>query len=375
MDLFVTCPQGIEPLLCLELQELGFTTLHAGYRGVYVNECSFSDIYKINYRSRLASRVLLPIHRFLCYDKNSLYREASKINWLQYIPDGKTIAIDGNVNHEELRNSLYAVQVVKDAICDQLREKRGRRPNVETSNPDVQLNLFIHHKKGVISFDTSGMPLNKRGYRQESVEAPLQETMAAALLKIAEYKGDEILLDPCCGSGTLLIEAALMSTHTPPGFLRQNWGFSTLPNFDNIEFLKIKNEANALRIPLLPGRIFGSDKNKLAVFACKANLRATGFHKEIPIEHSDFRDYVPEPKPNFVITNPPHGNRLDSVDQLRSLYRDLGKFLKEKTENPSKAFIFVGNLELAKEVGLAPKKRHVLNNSGVDSRLLEFDLF
>lgn len=375
IDLFITCSQGLEELLCHELAQFGYTDSRPGYRGVYLNVPAFDAIYRINYCSRIASRVLLPLKRFKCYDADSLYREASSINWSRFFLKKETFAIDANVTHRKLKNSLFAAQVVKDAICDQLREKTGARPNIDTANPDIQLNLFMHEEKAVLSFDTSGVPLHKRGYRQESVEAPLQESLAAALLLLANYDGSETLCDPCCGSGTILIEAALIASKTPPGYLRKKWGFFHLPDFSNAKWLTVKNEVDQSRGSLKKGLIFGSDVSKNAVRVAQVNVRAAGFHDKIEISQSDFRDYSPPTPPNIVMSNPPHGLRLQETEVLRGFYRALGEFMKQKSAKPGRGFIFTGNLELTKEVGLNAKRRHVINNSGIDSRLLEFDLY
>lgn len=373
-DLFITCSQGLEPLLCEELKELGFNDVKPGYRGAHVMG-DIEAVYKINYGSRIASRVLLPLHKFRCFNQDQLYSGIRDIDWMPFFRKANTLAIDANVSHKYLRNSLFAAQVAKDAICDQLRERTGSRPSVDTKTPDVQLNLFIRDMQGTIYFDTSGVPLHKRGYRIDSVEAPLQESLAAAILRIAQYKDTDILLDPCCGSGTLLIEAALIASKTPPGYLRSDWGFRHLPGFSHGEFLKVKAEMDKDRVTLAPGRFFGCDINKDAYRITKGNLRASGFHQAIQIAHSDFREYEPEIAPNLVITNPPHGLRMGEIESLRGLYRALGDFLKRKTAKPARAFIFTGNLDLAKEVGLAPKRRHVMHSGGVEGRLLEFDLY
>ena len=375
MDLFVTCCQGVEPLLVQELEMLGYPHTTAGYRGVKVSSVDSDAIYRINYLSRLAGRVFLPLLASPCRDAKALYEAASKIDWFSYLPEGKTFAIDANVTHPRLRNSLFAAQVVKDAICDQFREKTGERPSVDVRNPDVQLNLFIHDESCVISFDTSGYSLHKRGYREETVEAPIQETMAAALLKLANYQGNEILYDPCCGSGTLLIEAALMASKTPPGFFRKQWGFFHLPDYNQERWLQCKAELDRLRIPLEKGRFFGTDSSKKAIHAAKVNLRAAGIHQFVEIANYDFREYTPPVNPNFIITNPPYGKRLGDIDQLRPLYRALGDWMKQKTAKPARGFIFTGSFELSKEVGLAASRRYVLDNGGIESRLLEFDLY
>jgi len=375
IDLFVTCGQGGEQLLAQELGSLGYPQAVTGFRGANVQNVELEAIYRINYLSRVAGRVFLPLSRFRCQDERSLYADAGKIDWLAYIPEGKTIAIDANVNHPRLRNSLFAAQVVKDAICDQLRQRAGWRPTVDVKEPDVQINLFIYREWAVISFDTSGQSLHKRGYRLESVEAPMQETLAAALLMIAGYQGTEIVYDPCCGSGTLLTEAALMASHTPPGFLRSRWGFFNLPMHSQEIWLKVKAEADSKKVILPKGMFWGTDTNKQAAHAAKVNLRAAGLHQIVDIAHCDFRDYEPTVPPTFLITNPPHGRRLDDVDQLVPLYRALGDWMKQKTAKPSRGFIFTSSPELAKEVGLAATRRHVVESGGVESRLLEFDLY
>jgi len=375
LKLFVTCCQGLEPLLAQELIDMGYDQIQEGFRGVHVEVPDFQSIYRINYCSRLGARVLLPLSDFVCFDQRSLYKGASKVDWNQYIPEGCTFAIDANVNHKMLRNSLFAAQVVKDAICDQLRELRGTRPSIDVKTPDVQLNLFIHQERGILSFDTSGMPLHKRGYRQETVEAPLQETLAAAILKIADYKGDEVLYDPCCGSGTILIEAALIASRTAPGFLRREWGFMRLPQFSHSEWLRVKVEEDSKRMPLEKGKIYGSDVNRNTVRIAKGNLRAAGFLQAVEVKDGDFRDLTPDPAPTFVVTNPPYGNRMGEEEMLYGLYLELGDFMKQKTAKPARGYIFTGNLNLAKSVGLSPKRRYVMSNSGIESRLLEFDLY
>ncbi len=374
-DLFVTCASGLEPLLAQELIEMGFDAITPKYRGVYVADSSIEAIYRINYCSRIASRVLLPLSRFRCRDKRALYEGANAVDWLKYIPEDKTFAVDANVTHPGIRNSLFAAQVVKDAVCDQFRAKTGDRPIVNPRSPDVQLNLFIYEDFGIISIDTSGEPLHKRGYRQENVEAPIRESLAAAILRLAQYRGDEILYDPCCGSGTFLIEAAMLSAYTPAGFFRTRWGFMLMPEFSHPAWLKIKLEADAKRIPIVKDRFFGSDIGKNAVHASKVNLRSAGFHQAVEIIQCDFREYTPRIPPTFLIANPPHGRRLDDVEFLRPLYRALGDFMKRQMPKSSRGFVFTGNLELAKEVGLAPTQRHVLDNSGIDSRLLEYQIY
>jgi len=374
LEIFATCLAGLEPLLAQELRDLGFSNPIEQFRGVSLLT-DMTGVYRINYLSHLAGRVLIPIAHFRCDDKRDLYHEASKIDWIRYIPPKKTFAIDCNGKHPDLRNTLFASQVLKDAICDTFNKRTGSRPSIDTAFPDVQLNLFLTNRGATIGFDSSCVPLFKRGYRRETVEAPIQESLAAAILKIAGYTGEEILLDPCCGSGTFLIEAAYLATKTPPGLLRDVWGFVHYPDYKEGEWQKVKNDANLARIPLAAGKITGVEANKEAARICRANLRASGFHQQIQVFHEDFISYEPKRQPNLVICNPPHGRRLGDTEGLISLYRSLGDFFKQQCTKPAKAFIFTGNLDLSKEVGLKPKKRHEMFVGGVDCRLLEYDIY
>ncbi|CDZ80702.1 Ribosomal RNA large subunit methyltransferase L [Candidatus Rubidus massiliensis] len=376
IQLFATCSSGLEDVLMEELRELGYDDLTSSFRGVYIFTKKIEDIYRINYCSRIAGRVLFPLRKFKIRRTEDLYNEVLQIQWDKYFTKPNyTLAIDANVSNPLFKNSLYAAQVTKDAICDQLRQKFGFRPSVNTENPTIQLNLFIYNNQAVLSFDTSGTPLFKRGYRIETVAAPIQESLAAALLRMAKYQGTEILCDPCCGSGTFLIEALMIASKIPAGFYRTNWGFYHLPFFSSSAWAKIKVAEDSKRISLPPGHFLGIDQNKNAVRIAKTNLRAAGFLKEVEILQGNFANVELPFNPNFVITNPPHGIRLDEVDSLKPLYRALGDFFKRKMEKPGKAFIFTGSLDLSKEVGLAADKRNVIKNSNIESRFLEFTIY
>lgn len=375
MSLFVTCAQGLETLLLEELQELGISCGRLGFRGVFVDQFDMQTIYRLNYCSRLAGRVLLPMTRFRCQHKEALYQAVKAIDWRRYFRPRTTLAIDANVHHPLLRNSLFAAQIVKDAICDQLRHSTGQRPTVDLKEPDIQLNLFIHKQEAVLSFDTSGQSLHKRGYRLEAGEAPLQESLAAALLRLAKFDGSQQMIDPCCGSGTLLIEAALIASKTAPGYLRKTWGFMKHPDFAQEVWLKVKNEVDSLRLPLPSKSFTGCEVNADVARICRANLKAAGFLDAVEIMRIDFADYTPTKPYHLLMTNPPHGIRMMDINPLRDLYRRLGDFMKRKLAKPAHAFVFIGNLELTKEVGLAAKRRHVLHSGGLEARLLEFDIY
>ena len=372
--LFVSTASHLENILCAELNALGLKNCTPVYRGVLVYDWTLQDVYLINYMSRVATRVLLPLHKFKCFNKKALYDQTKKIDWTKIFRRGHTLAIDANVKHRELKNSLFAAQVVKDAICDQLKEVKGWRPDVDVKNPDIQLALFIEADFATISFDTSGHSLSRRGYRVSTMAAPLQESLAAALLLTAGFEKEMDFLDPCCGSGTILVEAALIASSTPPGFLRKKWGFFLMPEFNQQDWLSVKNRYDGHRTKIDAKKFRAYDVETESVFSAKKNLKAAGF-KEIDIAISDFRELKVEPKPNFIITNPPYGKRLSDIDSLKPFYRRLGEFFKKNCAQPGKAFAFIGNLDLCKEMGLAAKRRHIFNNGGLDSRLLEFEIY
>lgn len=370
-ELVITCSPGIESLLAAELESFGFTDVIKGYCSVYVPYQSFDDIYLINYCSRLASRVLLPIIRFRCRNGHDLYQAASKVDWSLYMTPSTTFAIDANVTHPELRNSLYAAQVVKDGVCDYFRAKTDTRPSVDVKNPQVQLNLFIREGNGILSFDTSGVPLHKRGYRQESVEAPLQETLAAACLALSDYQKSDILYDPCCGSGTFLVEAGLIASQTAPGFLRTNWGFFKHPEYSQDAWLRIKASVDSKRIPLQKEHFFGCDIAQGAIRASKINFRASGLLKDVQVTQDDFRNYIPPVKPSLIICNPPHGNRLKIDSSLVQFYRSLGDLLKKI--NVPRAGIFISDPDLGEEMGMKTQHIYSLSSGGTPCYLLLFE--
>ncbi|MFA6915703.1 MAG: THUMP domain-containing protein [Parachlamydiales bacterium] len=333
--IFVTCGPGLEELLAAELQRLGCLFLKEGFRGVYVDEASLEDCCRINYCSRIATRVLWPLVRFKCNNRDALYKAALDIPWEKIVNKRATIAIDSNVtNNNQFNNSHFAGLVVKDALCDRLRDLRGERPSVNIEEPDVQINLHVSGYHGTIYLDTSGIPLHKRGYRLDGGMAPLQENLAAAILQLIGYDGSGVLCDPLCGSGTFLAEAALMATGTAPGFLRTKWGFMNHPHFKQEEWLKLKNTIDRLRRPLAKNSILGVDCNSSVIQICKKNLRAAGFHNDIQVEHTDFTETSFKGPIKWIVANPPYDRRLSSGPQAGQLYSLLSQFIAlRKPEN------------------------------------------
>lgn len=368
--MFVTCTVGLEDLLMQELADLGIPDLKKGYGGVFAPQ-EMRFVYIANYSSRFATRVLWPLLRFRCTDKEALYRAARKIPWPKIFKLHQTFAIDANVSHPKLRNSLFASLVVKDAICDIFREHCGERPSVATYSPDVRLHLFIHNELAVLSIDSSGDPLYKRGYRQGLPSAPIQESLAGALLALAGYQPDKVFCDPFCGSGTFLIEAAMKATHTPPGFLRTSWGFMHFPQFSKQKWLEVKEEADKKRIPLEKGKIFGSDKDPKAIEMSRAHVKTLGWEGQIELEARDVRSYFPKTKPEFVMCNPPYGKRLAASDEIYKAYRH---FLATRCAPSMKAFILSPEIDLSKKTGTTAVIEHTFAHGGLKVNLFSLTL-
>lgn len=373
-DLFISCLPGLEEVLGKEVASLGYGSMK-GRAGVFVPYQGMNQIYRLNLHLRTASRVLMPLGHFRCRDKADLYKGSLGVNWQPFFKGMPTFAIDSFVLHKSLTNSLYAAQLVKDAICDQLKDKMGSRPSVDTSNPELGLHLYIVDDMATISFDTSNPPLHQRGYRVEGGVAPLRENLAASLLMLAGYTAEDTIVDPCCGSGTFLIEAAMIASKTAPGINRRTFGFYRHPEYSQDEWEAVRQDALKQTVRLEPGRFFGIEESVKAYSILKRAIHQSKFDRWIAVSNGDFRTMQLPFAPTFVIANPPYGVRLSEVEELADLYADLGDFLKQKTLKPAKGAIFTGSLDLAKCIGLKATKRHVLSNGGIDCRLLTYDLY
>lgn len=365
--LFISCADHLETALIEELKGLGLVDLKLGFRGVWAPH-TIENIYKINYLSRLATRVLLPLAKFACPDPRTLYTETKKIPWLDYLNETKTIAIDANINHPQIRHSLYGAQLVKDAICDLMREKKGARPSVDVKNPDVQLNLFIQKNHATLSIDTSGAPLYKRGWKEANVEAGLPETLAAAILFRAGYSERDILCDPFCGSGTFLIEAACMATQTPAGYFRKKWGFFHLPEFKPSEWEEFKNHWDQKRRAVPSRTIIGADRDAKAIVLCREHLYKTGFEKEVTLLHSPISHLTLPRSPTLVVTDPPFGKRLHAPTQI---YQEFGQFLRARCPATPWAHLLTSSFHLVKATGCPVLSEWPLHHGGLNVSLYQ----
>lgn len=369
---FAQAPGKMEELCEKELIELGAKNTTAVYRGVYFS-VDKEALYRINYTSRLLSRVLAPLIKFSCPDPNLLLKNARRVKWEEIFNVDQTFAITASVAKSKITNSLFAAQRLKDGIADYFRDKYGKRPSVNVSNPDVRFNLFIEKDQAVLSLDTSGESLHKRGYRLLAGEAPMQETLAAAIIRLSEWDGETPLWDPMCGSGTILCEALMHYCRIPAQFLRNNFGFFYMPDFDKDLWQNVKENADKNIRPLPKGLISGSDKSQRTLNTAADNLSRLPYSPSVELLCRPFQ-HVKEFENGTLITNPPYGIRLSSPEEVKGLYKELGDFLKQNCKGTT-AFIYTGEPGLRKSIGLRTSRRIHLVNGKLEGVLLQIDSY
>ena len=373
--LFATCTPGLEDVLAQEITSLGYTA-SPGKGIVETSVASLRDAMVLNLHLRTASRVLWHLFDIERPTKQRLYHAISSFDWRPWFQGMPLMAIDVPfAAHQEFSNTLYAAQLAKDAICDMLRKATGQRPSVDPKSPQIQFSLIIDEQKASLSFDTSLEPLFKRGYRTEGIAAPLKETLAAALLMQAGYTPEAVLLDPCCGGGTFLIEAGLMATHTAPGLLRKTFGFFRYPGYLSEEWDSVRAEAASAITPFARGKLFGCEKDTQSYRLLLRAIARSGLMDTIEVHNCDFRDAKLPLRPNFVITNPPFGVRLGDAGRWVPLYRGLGELMKRGTSKPAVGAVLTASPDLAREIGLRPKRKVPVAHGGLDCTLYVYDLY
>ena len=355
-----------------ELTELGAEDVRPEFSGIYFR-ADQPTLYRINYQTRLISRCLAPLISYTCPDTDTLYQKAKQIKWEDFFAPGNTFAVSGNVSDSAISHSKYAALRLKDAIADYFKEKTGQRPDVSVRNPDILLNLHIRNDQAVISLDTSGGALHRRGYREETVAAPMQETVAAAIIRFSEWDGSVPLHDPMCGSGTLLCEALMRYSNIPAGVFRKQFGFEFLPDFKGAVWQQIKKETDGQIRKLPKGFIAGSDVSAEAVSAARTNLMGLHFGNNVSVERTDFRE-LSALEGYVIVTNPPYGIRMGSHENLAMLYKNLGDFLKQKCKG-SAAFIYFGERDYIKKIGLKSAWKKPIKAGGLDGRLVKYEIY
>ena len=350
---------GLEPVLAKELTQLGANNVQIGRRMV-----SFTGdkemMYRANFQLHTAIRILKPIRHFKAKSADDVYEEIKKIDWTQYLEPEKTFAVDSVIFSEEFRHSKFVSYKVKDAIVDFLREKTGKRPNISVANPDIRLNMHIAEDHCTLSLDSSGESLHRRGYRQESVEAPLNEVLAAGMILLSGWQGDTDFIDPMCGSGTLPIEAA-----------RKEYAFEKWPDFDADLFDEIYNDESQERE--FNHHIYGYDIDIKAVNTARLNVKAAGLTSVITIEQQDFKDFMQPKNKSIMITNPPYGERISTPDLLGT-YRMIGERLKHQFKG-NDAWILSYREECFEQIGLKPSIKIPLYNGSLECEFRRYQMF
>jgi putative N6-adenine-specific DNA methylase len=370
---FAQLAEGFEEPATRELTALGATAVETAFRGVHF-KADHATLYRVNYQARLVTRVLAPLVSFRCKDRDALYREARGIDWSALFSVDQTFGIFANVSgNPNLTHSNFAALCLKDAVADGFRRSCGRRPNVHREDPDIWINLFIEKESATISLDTSGGSLHRRGYRRQSVEAPMQETLAAAIVAMSGWQGQKPLYDPMCGSGTLLCEALMHLCAIPAGYLRPKFGFSFLPDFDAAHWQRVKRAADDAIRPLPPAMIAGSDIDGQAVKAAQSNCRLLPGGQEISLSLADL-NALPDLENRVILCNPPYGIRMTQQTALDEFYKELGNFLKRRCKG-SEAYIYFGKREMIKQIGLRPAWKRPMRNAGLDGRLAKFEMY
>ena len=361
---------GLEPVLAKELTQLGANEVQIGRRMVsFMGDKEM--MYRANFQLHTAIRILKPIKHFKALSADDVYREVQKIDWSAYIGLDKTFAVDSVVFSEEFRHSKFVAYKVKDAIVDQFREKTGKRPNISVANPDIRLNIHIAEDKCTLSLDSSGESLHRRGYRQESVEAPLNEVLAAGMILMTGWQGETDFIDPMCGSGTLLVEAALIAHNMAPGLFRKEYAFEKWPDFDSDLFDRIYNDDSSERE--FTHHIYGYDVDIKAVNTARLNVRAAGLLNDITVEEADFKNFTQPKEKSIIVTNPPYGERISTPDLLGT-YKMIGERLKHQFLN-NDAWILSYREECFDQIGLKPSIKIPVYNGSLECEFRKYQIF
>lgn len=370
---FASCPIGLSDLVEKELKQMGLQTMGKSQGGV-VFESNWAGCYKANLHSRFASRVLKPLLDFTAYTEEELYNNVRKHDFTKYIREDQTLAIDATVKESNCKDQRYLAMKVKDAIVDQFRDKYGTRPDVSNDQPDLKIHIRGYQNLYNMALDTTGNSLFMRGYRSKTGEAPLKENLAAGLIGLSEWDQKTPLLDLFCGSGTLLIEAAMMALNMAPGIHRNHFGFMSLKDFDETVWDQVVAEANENEKETLDFKLFGFDHDKRVIQMAKDNAKNAGVGQFLDLKVSPIAVSAPPVEKGMIVCNPPYGARIGDEDNLKDVYRDLGYTLKNRFQGWD-AWILSGNKDLLKEMKLKSTRQHYLFNGNIECRLLKYEMY
>jgi putative N6-adenine-specific DNA methylase len=370
LTITLKCFYGFEDVLMEELQELGYTNLIKGNRAVSLNG-TWRDVYYLNLYSRCAINVLVEITRFPFRNEKDIYDAALTVNWSNLFHERNTFAVRGAIQTKKIRNTHYPFLLVKDAVVDHFKELNKERPSIDTKHPKIGLDLYLTDYEGVISLNTSGLPLFQRGYRIATGIAPINEVVAASLIRLSGWDRKQAFYDPFCGAGTFLIEAALLATGIPSNIERTHYAFKNLNTFDANVWQEIIDQAPRI-VKELPCKIGGSDISDEMVLKTRRNLRGFSFGRFVSVQSLDFNTIEANPEIEFLMCNPPYDERLSLEDE--ALYQQLGTWLKHKMQGVP-AWIISSNEEGWKAIGLKPSKKYEVFNGDLRCSFRRYDTF
>ncbi len=371
MKIIAKTSHGLEDVLVEELKQLGVTEFDKAKRAVFF-EGNQKTLYKANLWLRTANRILVPIKTFKINNASDLYYEVKQIAWEKIFDLDQTFSIDPTVFSKLFNHTNFAALKTKDAIVDRFREKFEKRPNVSRHSPDIKINLYIGNDNAcTISLDSSGDPLFKRGYRASTSQAPIKEDLAAGMILLSGWDKQSNFVDLFCGSGTILIEAAMIAHNIPPNINRTEFGFMNWNDYDESLFKNIKDAASNQRIDF-NSKIIGIDIDARVLGMARANIRAAGLSEMIKLRKKDFKDFEAPTSPGIIVCNPPYGDRIgENVDQL---YSDFGDNLKKRYSNWT-AWAISSNLAALKKVGLKPSRKIQLFNGSLECRFMKYEMY
>jgi putative N6-adenine-specific DNA methylase len=362
---------GLEDVLAGELIALGADNLEIGTRMVSF-EGDLALLYKANIHCRTALRVLRPVYEFKAKNTDDIYKKVKAMNWYEHLTEDSTFAIDAITFSDYFTHSKFVAYRVKDAIADYFMQKTGKRPSVDTKDPDLLINFHIAHDKCTLSFDSSGESLHKRGYRVEQTEAPLNEVLAAGMILKTGWRGESDFVDPMCGSGTLLIEAAMIAMNVPPGIYRKSFAFEKWKNFNAGLFETIYNDDSGERE--FKHKIYGSDISSEAIAIASKNIKSAGVEKCIELRTMPFEKYAEAPaEKGILVTNPPYGERI-KPDDLLGMYERLGERMKHVFTG-YQVWVLSYKKECFDKIGLKPSKKIQLVNGSLQCEFRRYDIF
>ena len=371
-EIVVKTVMGLEAVLAEELIKLGATDIEILKRAVKA-EADLKTVYRINLCSYFALRVLIPLRFDRIHNEDHLYNSVKRINWNDFIHEEQTIAVRASVNSDYFSNSHYVELKTKDAIVDQFKTRNGVRPDVDLYRPDLSVNIHIYKNSLTISLDTSGDSLHKRGYRTSSVEAPINEVLAAGLVKLSGWDGEKTFLDPMCGSGTILAEAILQKMNMPPQAITRSFSFQTWKTYEPELWEEVVDEAMKKQKVLKDFKVFGTDIDERSVEASKYNLAEAGLLQYADIQKADFYETQGPLKNYHLVFNPPYDKRLVD-DYIIDSYKKIGDTLKQSFVD-SEAWIISGNLQALKHLGLRASKKISLFNGPIESKFHKFEVY